>query len=523
MNLSGPILFILIVAVLLAAGAAWLVAWLYQRRMLSLMRSGSPVGSGGTTGQAALPDMAGPGSWGARVDLPANRRAHVRLMLVIGGLALLIGLTQSVLALRFIYTGREFSLNRILVLGAVYAWPMVLGWGMARRWSWLRTLAGVAVYMVAMALLVMWRSNGAQTLAAVSGWLAGQVAIPMIVALLVGASGRIRAVAPYLLPAAMLLAGSSVFALQVMASTVEHPPAWLISLVETIGANPTMILMVFLPWLLVAWPVYALGRKLADAYRGKHFSDLSYLIGVYWFVILFASAVPAIGDVGAVAFVELLAWLWIPLPFGLLRSTMAPPADPPTLLVLRVFQHDAQVEKLFDQVIERWRLTGNTVLIAGTDLISRTLDPDDLFTYFSGHLADRFVADTARLSRQLAELDLLPDPDGRYRVNELYCFDTTWQAALAALVQCAHVVLMDLRGFQPNNLGCRHEIGVLAHAANVKRVVVLHDAHTARQVADGDMVGAPAGRFAWQDAGGFSQGKTDEILAALLGSGAKPA
>jgi hypothetical protein len=47
MNLSGPILFILIVAVLLAAGAAWLVAWLYQRRMLSLMRSGSPVGSGG--------------------------------------------------------------------------------------------------------------------------------------------------------------------------------------------------------------------------------------------------------------------------------------------------------------------------------------------------------------------------------------------------------------------------------------------------------------------------------------------
>jgi hypothetical protein len=222
------------------------------------------------------------------------------------------------------------------------------------------------------------------------------------------------------------------------------------------------------------------------------------------------------GDVGAVAFVELLAWLWIPLPFGLLRSSMAPPADPPTLLVLRVFQHDAQVEKLFDQVIERWRLTGNTVLIAGTDLISRTLDPDDLFTYFSGHLADRFVADTARLSRQLAELDLLPDPDGRYRVNELYCFDTTWQAALAALVQRAHVVLMDLRGFQPNNLGCRHELGVLAHAANLTRVVVLHDAATAREVAESDIGQAPAGRFVWQDAGGFSQGKTDEILEVLM-------
>lgn len=516
MNLSGPIIFILIVAVLLAVAVAWVVAWLYQRRMLSLMRSGAPVSADGSAAQVAPADTSGPAQWGDRVDLPANQRAHSRLMLLIGALALLVGLTQAELALRFIYTGKDFSLNRLLVLGAVYSWPMVLGWGMARRWSWLRTLGGVAVYMGAMALLVMWRSNGAQTLASVSGWLAGQVAIPMIVALLVGASGRIRAVAPYLLPAAMVLAGSSVFALQIMASTVEHPPGWLISLVESIGANASMILLVLLPWLLLAWPVYLLGRKLADAYRAKRFSDLSYLIAVYWFVILFASAVPGMGDVGLVAFVELLAWLWIPIAFILFRPRLAPPADPPTLLVLRVFQHDALVEKLFDQVIERWRLTGNTVLIAGTDLISRTLDPDDLFTYFSGHLADRFVADSAHLARHLAELDLKPDPDGRYRVNEMYCFDSTWQAALAALVHRSNVVLMDLRGFQVKNLGCRHELGVLAHEANVKRVVVLHDAATAREVAEADIAQAPAGRFVWLNADRLGQRKADEILVALM-------
>jgi hypothetical protein len=515
-NLSGPIFFILIVAVLLAVAVAWVVARLYQRRMLSLMRSGAPVGEPGAAGQGPPPDTVGPAPWGEAVDLAANRRAHSRLLLVIAGLALLIGLTQAELALRFIYTGKDFSLNRLLVLGAVYAWPMVLGWGMARRWSWPRTLAGVAVYMVAMGLLVMWRSNGAQTLAAVSGWLAGQVAIPMIVALLVGASGRIRAVAPYLLPAAMLLAGSSVFALQVMANTVEHPPDWLISLVESVGANASMILLVVLPWLLLAWPVFALGRKLADAYRAKRFSDLSYLIGVYWFVILFASALPAMGDKGLVAFVELIPWLAIPIVFGLLGPALAPPAKPPTLLVLRVFQRDAQVEKLFDQVIERWRLTGNTVLIAGTDLISRTLDPDDLFTYLGGHLADRFVADAARLSSHLAQLDLKPDPDGRYRINELYCFDTTWQAALAALVRRAHVVLMDLRGFQPNNLGCRHELSVLAQVGHLQRVVVLHDAATALQLAESDMAQAPAGRFVWCHADRLGQGKADEILAAVL-------
>jgi hypothetical protein len=516
MNLSGPIIFILIVAVLLAVAVAWVVAWLYQRRMLSLMRGGAPVNAIGDEARLASPDSGAPPNWGEAVDLQANRRAHTRLMLLIGALALLVGLTQAELALRFIYVGKDFSLNRLLVLGAVYSWPMVLGWGMARRWSWLRTLAGVTLYMLVMALLVMWRSNGAQTLASVSGWLAGEVAIPMIVALLVGASGRIRVVAPILLPAAMLLAGSSVFALQVMANTVEHPPAWIISLVESIGASASMILLVLLPWLLLAWPVYALSRKLAYAYRAKRFSDLGYLIAVYWFVILFASAVPGMGDVGLVAFVELLAWLWIPIAFILSRTRLAPPADPPTLLVLRVFQHDAQVEKLFDQVIERWRLTGNTVLIAGTDLLSRTLDPDDLFTYFSGHLSDRFVTDTAQLSRHLTELDLRPDPDGRYRINEMYCFDSTWQAALRALVQRSNVVLMDLRGFQEKNLGCRHELGVLAFAANVRRVVVLHDAATAREVAESDIAQAPVGRFVWLNTDRLGQRMASEILAALM-------
>ncbi len=167
-------------------------------------------------------------------------------------------------------------------------------------------------------------------------------------------------------------------------------------------------------------------------------------------------------------------------------------------------------------MIERWRLTGNSVLIAGTDLISRTLDPDDLFTYLSGHLADRFVADAANLSRHLAQLDLRPDPDGRYRVNEMYCFDTTWQAALAALVAHAHVVLMDLRGFQARNLGCRHELSVLAQACDLQRVVVLYDAGTARQVAESDIGEAPAGRFVWLDAERLGRGKADEILAGLL-------
>ena len=70
----------------------------------------------------------------------------------------------------------------------------------------------------------------------------------------------------------------------------------------------------------------------------------------------------------------------------------------------------------------------------------------------------------ADVDAHIAAFDLARDHDGRYRVNECYCHDTTWQAALAALVDRSDVVLMDLRGFKARNAGCAHELAVLARA-----------------------------------------------------------
>ncbi len=131
-------------------------------------------------------------------------------------------------------------------------------------------------------------------------------------------------------------------------------------------------------------------------------------------------------------------------------------------------------------MIERWRLSGNTVLIAGTDLVERTLDADDIFTCIDGRLAERFIHSPADVATRLAAFDLAPDADGRYCINNCYCHDTTWQQVLAALVQRSDVVLMDLRSFQAHNQGCRHELGVLARAAHLQRVVVLTDGETDR-------------------------------------------
>ena len=109
-----------------------------------------------------------------------------------------------------------------------------------------------------------------------------------------------------------------------------------------------------------------------------------------------------------------------------------------------------------------------------------------------------------------------PDPDGRYRVNECYCFDTTWRAVLDALVLKADVVLMDLRGFQEKNAGCIHELGVLSQAPHLQRVVLLYDHDTQRPIADAAVTNAPAGRFQWLEAGRMNRAMTKRVLAAMF-------
>src|SRR5512145_3050405 len=112
---SGAVLFILIVSVLLAAGVAWIVAAFYERRMLALMTHGAaPEASAGEGAAPTVRDTA----WGSGVDLgvdlAANRRATVRLMAALGGISLLIAVTQSALALFFVYDNRTLSVNRLL-------------------------------------------------------------------------------------------------------------------------------------------------------------------------------------------------------------------------------------------------------------------------------------------------------------------------------------------------------------------------------------------------------------------------
>jgi hypothetical protein len=156
-------------------------------------------------------------------------------------------------------------------------------------------------------------------------------------------------------------------------------------------------------------------------------------------------------------------------------------------------------------------------MIAGTDLADRTLDADDIFQFLDRKLAQRFIVSPVDVARRIDAFDMVADVDGRYRVNECYCHDTTWQDALQALVRYSDVVLMDLRGFQAHNAGCRYELATLAKASRKLRVVVLTDGRTDRAVAQKAVESCRHERFIWVEISHLNATERREVLAHLFG------
>ena len=67
--------------------------------------------------------------------------------------------------------------------------------------------------------------------------------------------------------------------------------------------------------------------------------------------------------------------------------------------------------------------------------------------FVGGGVAHRFVRSEQDLAQRMQAMELGPDPDGRYRVNELFCYADTWQSAMRGLARVADAVVMDLRSF----------------------------------------------------------------------------
>ncbi len=76
---------------------------------------------------------------------------------------------------------------------------------------------------------------------------------------------------------------------------------------------------------------------------------------------------------------------------------------------------------------------------------------------------------------RVSGLDTVADFDGHYRIHDFFCYADTWQLALATLVKRSDAVLMDLRGFSPQNSGCVHELNELVNVVQLQQVVLVID------------------------------------------------
>ena len=247
---------------------------------------------------------------------------------------------------------------------------------------------------------------------------------------------------------------------------------------------PMMALMPakFLAGALLALPLaWLVGRGLAAMHRGKWFNDQIMVFDAIWMfqtLFLVSALTNAAGVGGLAGFAAFGAYKAIAV-LGMRRAASAARARPPArLLLLRVFGHRQRSERLLDVLAARWRYAGPIQMIGAPDVATRTIDPNEFMDFLSGRLRRQFVIDPQDLPRRIAEIDMLPDADGRFRINDVYCGNDTWHAAVRALMSTSDLCLMDLRGFSEGNSGCVIELQALLELVPANAIVLLVDRST---------------------------------------------
>lgn len=360
----------------------------------------------------------------------------------------------------------------LLVLPAALAWAFQAGVREARVWT--VSAVTMALFGLGLALSGM-------------GWLVSGVfiAVCALLAFMLAAFMRpaVRGAGPPLVAAFTvgLLVFSGLLWLGVVLDT--SPDAALTARDWAWGLAALAMMMV-----VAGYAAWRMLMRLARRYNDKCFSEQQLALGAYWALITsFTLALVLLLSfeqrtaysmewLGLLILVFWLVWRWLQrAALWLARRGAAQPLG--ALLLLRVFKPSERSEAFTDRFLARWRFAGPVWMIAGPDLAGAYMEPDEFFAYLRRRLHERFVTDPATLPDRLAKMDNGRDPDGRFRVNELFCANTTWQPAVLSLIDRAGVVLLDLREYTSQRAGTRFELGELLRRVPLRKVLVLVSAH----------------------------------------------
>jgi hypothetical protein len=401
-----------------------------------------------------------------RTSTPLARaagRAVLAARAAYAGAALAYALSSALVAT---WVGHlELHPIRFAVLTLLSAWltvPTLLAVGMTPRWVVMTLWAGYAALLLVLPVAGGVSPGQSLTLLALQG------ALPAL--FIAGTSARrLRGVAWLVAPglAALTLAVSTAY------------PVWLyVRLGVPLDAD-ALAFMAATVGTVAALCAYV--YSIVWRYARKRASDQGLLLAQWWFVLTVSQVLSAatVGPwQGAAWLIPFVAYVTVArVLLGRVRRLTAG-APPATLLLLRTFGHRSRSERLLRDLTGTWRWVGTIELIGGTDLASETLEPDEFLDFVRGRTWRRFVRDRDEVEQRIRDLDLVPDSDGRYRVNELLCHDDTWRETFRRLAPTVDAVLLDVRGYTATNAGVRFELQQLVERIPLARLVALTDATT---------------------------------------------
>jgi hypothetical protein len=240
---------------------------------------------------------------------------------------------------------------------------------------------------------------------------------------------------------------------------------------------------------LALWMGWRTLRRIQRRYAQKQFSEVQLALGAYWGLIVatglgvilvftIQDKINQLAVLDLCLLVLLIWWLWRAGQRLVLRWAVrrAPPPLPP-LLLLRVFKPSARSEEFMDRFLARWRFAGPVWMIAGPDLAGAYMEPDEFFLFIQRKLHERFITRHDEIHARVEALDNQRDPDGRFRVNDLYCSNSTWKATASALIERAGVIVLDLREYNPARAGTRFELRDMLERGVLDKLIVLVDAN----------------------------------------------
>jgi len=230
---------------------------------------------------------------------------------------------------------------------------------------------------------------------------------------------------------------------------------------------------------------------IARCYETKRFSNQQLAGWGYWGLLSLVVLAMVLYNVDEGRHREPLLWIagtalivltavhWMSK-WVLCRVMRGAPASLGPLLMLRVFKPSSRSEAFMDRFAARWRFMAPAWMIAGPDLAGAYMEPDEFFAYLRGDLCDRFIDRSSIIEERVAHLDDQRDPDGRFRISELFCANHIWQQTVLALMNRASVVMIDLREYSEKRAGTHFELCELLRREPLEKALFLTDANADR-------------------------------------------